>query len=105
MARASNPLKTRLRPQLSIETEHATSETNATAPRAVDGTIAMREIALAAGGEVATMYPVSTTMAICRVNSARSQKPPPNASATALGPEPLRSAASDTTTTPISAKT
>ena len=39
------------------------------------------------------MYPVSTTIAIWSVNSARSQKPPPNASATAFGLEPLTSAA------------
>jgi hypothetical protein len=54
MARASRPLKTRLRPQLSIETEQAISETKATAPRGVDGTRAIRSISFAAGGEVAT---------------------------------------------------
>ena len=55
MARASSPLKTRLRPQLSMETEQAISETKATAQRAVDGTCAIRAISFAAGGEVATM--------------------------------------------------
>jgi hypothetical protein len=44
-------------------------------------------------------------MAICRVNSARSQKPPPKALATTLGLEPFTSAATVTTTTPIRAKT
>ena len=39
----------------------------------------------ATGGEVATTYPVSTTIAICSVKVARSQKPPPKVSATVTG--------------------
>ena len=105
MARANNPPNTRLSPQFSIDTAHDMNDTKATAPGAEEGTRAIASMSFATGGEVATTYPVSTTIAIWRVNSARSQKPPPNASATSSGLEPLTSAAPETTTTPISAKT
>ena len=81
------------------------SATKLTALFAVWGMVARRSINLATGGLVATTYPVSTTMAICRVNVARSQKPSPNASTTVCGEEPLASAATATRTTPASAKT
>ena len=42
--------------------------TKLTALLAVWGMVARRSISLATGGLVATTYPVSTTMAICRVN-------------------------------------
>lgn len=67
--------------------------------------VASRSISLATGGEVATTYPVSTTMAICRVNAVRSQKPPPKASTTVCGEDPLASAPAETSTTPANATT
>jgi hypothetical protein len=67
--------------------------------------VARRSISLAAGGQVATTYPVSTTMAICRVNAVRSQKPSPNAFTTVCGEDPLAIAATATRTTPARATT
>ena len=79
--------------------------TKLTALLAVWGMVARRSINLAAGGDVATTYPVSTTMAICRVNAVRSQKPSPKALTTVCGEEPLASAATATMTTPTRATT
>ena len=79
--------------------------TKLTALLAVWGMVARRSISLATGGQVATTYPVSTTMAICRVNAVRSQKPSPKAFTTVCGEEPLASAATATRTTPTRAKT
>ena len=67
--------------------------------------MARRSISLATGGLVATTYPVSTTMAICRVKAVRSQKPSPKAFTTVCGEEPLASAATETRTTPARATT
>ena len=62
-------------------------------------------MSLATGGDVATTYPVSTTIAICRVKAVRSQKPLPKASTTVCGEDPLASAARATSTTPTRATT
>ena len=48
---------------MSIETTHDSSATNATDPRGVEGNIAIRSMIRATGGDVATTYPVSTTIA------------------------------------------
>ena len=65
----------------------------------------MRAMTRAIGGEDATTYPVRTTIAICRVNAVRSQKPSPKAPATSLALDPFTNAASATTTTPTRANT
>src|SRR6478752_7347907 len=98
MARASRPPNTKLRPQFRNETDIDRHATKLTAVLADCGTVARRSISLATGGLVATTYPVSTTMAICKVKAVRSQKPSPKALTTVCGEEPLASAATATTT-------
>lgn len=59
----------------------------------------------ATGGEVATTYPVSTTITIYNVKAVKSQNPLPKSSTTVRGVDPLISARTATTTTPTNANT
>ena len=52
-ARTSNPLKIRLRPQLSSDVSMLIAATNATAPPPLRGIAASPSMSLAAGGELA----------------------------------------------------
>ena len=82
-----------------------TVATNATAPRPVRGSPASQRMSRAAGGDVATTYPVMATKAICMVNGIRLQNPSPNARETTAGEAPLTSAAAATTTSATAANT
>ena len=79
--------------------------TKATAARGVRGIAASHRMSRVRGGEVATTKPPTMIRAICIVNGTRTQKPPPNSVTSRAGLSPRARPATNTRTTPASAKT